>query len=502
MFKWITKLAGDSSEREVRKLGGDVDDINALESEYQALSADELRDKTTEFRGRFLAGETLDDLLPEAFAAVREASRRAIGKRHYDVQLIAGAVLHSGRIAEMKTGEGKTLVATLPLYLSALEGKGAHLVTPNDYLSRLGGGWMGPVYHALGLKVGVIAHEFGGVYDPDFSDPAQHADERLNHWLPVPRRQAYEADITYGTNNEFGFDYLRDNMQWDSSGKVQRELHYAIVDEVDNILIDEARTPLIISGPAEEANQLYEVFARVVRQLTGAPKPPDDEDEPPDADVIVDEKYRVVTPSDEGIDHVEQLLARVQGLNFTGSVYDPQNLQLTHYLDNALKAQFLFQRDDQYIVNAEGEIVIVDEFTGRSDAGSPLLRRSAPGDRSEGGRAHPARERHAGPHHLPELLPDVREAGGHDRHRLDRAGRVPEDLQPRRRVGADAHADDSQRRRRSGLQDRVRQVRRRHRRDPGAAQARSAGAGRHHVRREVRAPARAARPTRVSRTRY
>jgi preprotein translocase subunit SecA len=365
MFNWISKLAGDSSEREVRKLGGDVDEVNALESEYEALSPDELRDKTTEFRGRFLAGETLDDLLPEAFAAVREASRRAIGKRHYDVQLIAGAVLHSGRIAEMKTGEGKTLVATLPLYLNALEGKGAHLVTPNDYLSRLGGGWMGPVYHALGLKVGVIAHEFAGVYDPDFSDPAQHADERLNHWLPVPRGQAYEADITYGTNNEFGFDYLRDNMQWDSSGKVQRELHYAIVDEVDNILIDEARTPLIISGPAEEANQLYEVFARVVRQLTGAPKPVDDEDELPDADIIVDEKYRVVTPSDDGIDHVEQLLAGVQGLNFTGSVYDPQNLQLTHYLDNALKAQFLFQRDDQYIVNEEGEIVIVDEFTGR-----------------------------------------------------------------------------------------------------------------------------------------
>src|SRR5690242_17290217 len=185
MFKWISKLAGDSSEREVRKLGGDVDEINALESEYQALSTDELRDKTTEFRGRFLAGETLDDLLPEAFAAVREASRRAIGKRHYDVQLIAGAVLHSGRIAEMKTGEGKTLVATLPLYLNALEGKGAHLVTPNDYLSRLGGGWMGPVYHALGLKVGVIAHEFAGIYDPDFDDPAQHADERLNHSLPV-----------------------------------------------------------------------------------------------------------------------------------------------------------------------------------------------------------------------------------------------------------------------------------------------------------------------------
>src|SRR5262245_24887250 len=222
MLKWLTKLGGDPSEREIKKLQPYLAQMNALEEDYKALSDDALRDKTTEFRGRFLAGESLDDLLPEAFAAVREASRRAIGKRHYDVQLIAGAVLHSGRIAEMKTGEGKTLVATLPLYLNALEGKGAHLVTPNDYLSRLGGGWMGPVYHALGLKVGFIAHEFGGIYDPDFYDPAQHADERLNHWLPVPRRQAYEADITYGTNNEFGFDYLRDNMQWDSSGKVQR----------------------------------------------------------------------------------------------------------------------------------------------------------------------------------------------------------------------------------------------------------------------------------------
>jgi preprotein translocase subunit SecA len=365
MFSWLSKLAGDPSEREVRKLAPEVERINALEPEYKALSADELRDKTTGFRGRFLAGETLEDLLPEAFAAVREAARRTIGKRHYDVQLIAGAVLHSGRIAEMKTGEGKTLVATLTLYLNALEGKGAHLVTPNDYLSRLGGGWMGPIYHALGLNVGVIAHEFAALYDPSFNDPAQHADERLNHWQPVVRRQAYEADITYGTNNEFGFDYLRDNMVWDAAQKVQRELHYAIVDEVDNILVDEARTPLIISGPAEEANQLYQVFAGVVRSLGWAAKPADDEEDPPDADVIVDEKYRVVSPTDRGIDRIEHLLARVQGLNFSGSVYDPQNLQLTHYLDNALKAQLLFHRDDQYIVNEQGEIVIVDEFTGR-----------------------------------------------------------------------------------------------------------------------------------------
>src|SRR5205814_8851715 len=305
MFNWLTKLGGDSSEREIKKLRPLVDQVNALEAEYKALSDDALRDKTTEFRGRFLAGETLDDLLPEAFAAVREAARRTIGKRHYDVQLLAGAVLHSGRIAEMRTGEGKTLVATLPLYLNALEDKGAHLVTPNDYLSRLGGGWMGPVYEALGLSVGVISHEFAAVYDPNFADPLKHPDERLNHWRPVARRQAYEADITYGTNNEFGFDYLRDNMVWEPEQKAQRPLHYAIVDEVDNILIDEARTPLIISGPAEEANQLYTVFAMVAKNLVAMTKTEDDGEDNPDADVIIDEKYRVVTATERGIDKVE-----------------------------------------------------------------------------------------------------------------------------------------------------------------------------------------------------
>jgi preprotein translocase subunit SecA len=364
MFNWLTKLGGDPSEREVKKLRPLVDQVNVLEAEYKALSDDALRDKTTEFRGRVLAGEELDDLLPEAFAAVREAARRTIGKRHYDVQLLAGAVLHSGRIAEMRTGEGKTLVATLPLYLNALEDKGAHLVTPNDYLSRLGGGWMGPIYHALGLKVGVISHEFAAIYDPMFQDPLKHPDERLNHWRPVERRDAYMADITYGTNNEFGFDYLRDNMVWEPDRKSQRPLHYAIVDEVDNILVDEARTPLIISGPAEEANQLYGVLALVVKNLVAAPKPGDDEEPDPDADVIFDEKYRVVTPTERGIDKVESMLHRMNA-SFTGSIYDPQNIQLTHFLDNALKAQFLFHRDDQYITNPDGEIVIVDEFTGR-----------------------------------------------------------------------------------------------------------------------------------------
>ena len=367
MFNWLRKIGGDPSEREIKRLQPILAQINALEEDYQALSDEALRDKTAEFRGRFEEGESLDDLLPEAFAAVREAARRTIGKRHYDVQMLAGAVLHSGRIAEMKTGEGKTLVATLPLYLNAIAGKGAHLVTPNDYLSRLGGGWMGPVYSAVGLSVGVISHEVAALYDAEYADPLKHPDERLNHWRPVARRDAYQADITYGTNNEFGFDYLRDNMVWEPEQKVQRPLHYAIVDEVDNILVDEARTPLIISGPAEEANQLYGVFAVVVKNLVAVAKSQEDdknEDIDPNADVIFDEKFRVVTPTEGGIDKVESMLHRMNA-NFTGSIYDPQNAVLTHYLDNALKAQFLFHRDDQYIVNPDSEIVIVDEFTGR-----------------------------------------------------------------------------------------------------------------------------------------
>src|SRR5438876_5706862 len=367
MFNWLRKIGGDPSEREIKRLQPILAQINALEEDYQALSDEALRDKTAEFRGRFEEGESLDDLLPEAFAAARKAARRTIGKRHYDVQMLAGAVLHSGRIAEMRTGEGKTLVATLPLYLNAIEGKGAHLVTPNDYLSRLGGGWMGPVYTALGLTVGVISHELAAIYDAEYADPLKHPDERLNHWRPVARRDAYQADITYGTNNEFGFDYLRDNMVWEPEQKVQRPLHYAIVDEVDNILVDEARTPLIISGPAEEANQLYGVFAMVVKNLVAVAKSQEDdknEDIDPNADVIFDEKFRVVTPTERGIDKVESMLHQMNA-NFTGSIYDPQNAVLTHYLDNALKAQFLFHRDDQYIVNPDGEIVIVDEFTGR-----------------------------------------------------------------------------------------------------------------------------------------
>ncbi len=385
MLQTLTRLFTGGSDREVRRLRPIVEQINALEPAFERLSDEELRAKTVEFRRRLGvlpaegeakptpengrvpgapgAGrvETLDDLLPEAFAAVREAAKRTIGLRHFDVQLIGGIVLHQGKIAEMKTGEGKTLVASLPLYLNALLGRGCHLVTPNDYLSRVGGGWMGPVYHALGISVGVICQDpdqFSAIYDPTYVDPVDHGDDRLMHWRPVSRREAYLADITYGTNNEFGFDYLRDNMIWDLSQQRQRELYYAIVDEVDSILIDEARTPLIISGPAEEPPDTYYRFARIVAQLQE------------ERDYTVDLKMRSVMLTEEGIERVERLAG-------VDNIYDEQNYHLVRYLEQALRAHVLFRRDRDYVLvkdgrvlgegerNPDAEVVIVDEFTGR-----------------------------------------------------------------------------------------------------------------------------------------
>ncbi|HEY8489864.1 MAG TPA: preprotein translocase subunit SecA [Dehalococcoidia bacterium] len=341
MIKWLGKLIGDANEKELKKIVPVVERINALEPEVQRLSDAGLRAKTDEFKARLADGETLDDLLPEAFAVVREAGRRFVGMRHFDVQLIGGVVLHQGKIAEMKTGEGKTLVATLPLYLNALEGKGAHLVTVNDYLAKRDAQWMGPIYDALGLTVGVIQHDAAYLYSRDrVSDQPN-----LEHLAPVSRREAYAADITYGTNNEFGFDYLRDNMVTDVSQLVQRGLHYAIVDEVDNILIDEARTPLIISGPAEESTQWYYAFARVASRLQE------------EADYTIDHKTRTVTLTEAGIARVERAL----GIH---NLYDPQNYRLTRYLDAALKAHALYKRDRDYVVK-DGEVIIVDEFTGR-----------------------------------------------------------------------------------------------------------------------------------------
>src|SRR6266568_7652111 len=337
----LSKVLGDPNAREVKRHLERVADISELEPLIEKLSDDELRAKTAELRQRLENGEALDDLLVEAFAVVREAARRTIGLRHFDVQCVGGLVLHQGKIAEMKTGEGKTLVATLPLYLNALEGKGAHLVTVNDYLARRDVQWMGPVFHYLGLSVASIIHDRSFLFDPAFIPK----DYRYLHLRDVERRAAYRADITYGTNNEFGFDYLRDNMKFSLDEYVQRELHYAIVDEVDNILIDEARTPLIISGPAEEATDRYYQFARIVKDLHH------------EQDYIVDEKLKAVSLTEDGIAKVERL-ANVE------NIYDEQNYTLAHYLDNAMKAEIIFRNDRDYIVE-NGQVIIIDEFTGR-----------------------------------------------------------------------------------------------------------------------------------------
>lgn len=369
MLNWLKKLVGDTNEKAVRQIQPRVDAINALEPEYQALSDAALAAKTEEFKVRLAEGETLDDLLPEAFAVVRETARRTVGLRHYDVQCIGGIVLHEGKIAEMKTGEGKTLVATLPLYLNALVGKGAHLITVNDYLAKVGAGWMAPIYHFLGLQVGFIAHDQSAVYDPTYIDEkANPEDQRLVHWRPVKRHEAYAADITYGTNNEFGFDYLRDNMAYEKSQMAQRELHFAIVDEVDNILIDEARTPLIISGPAQKSSDLYRQMSGLVkglRRCTVTPKQVKDEGIEPDGHFFIEERTKSITLTEQGIEELERRLRIPED----ESLYDAHHYEKTHYVENALKAQFIFQKDKDYMISEQNEIVIVDEFTGRAMPG-------------------------------------------------------------------------------------------------------------------------------------
>jgi len=369
VFKFIKSLLGEGSEKELRRIAPIVDKINALEPTMERCSDAELAAYTPRFKARLAAGESLDALLPEAFAVVRETSKRLIGQRHYDVQLIGGITLHTGRIAEMRTGEGKTLVATLPLYLNALTGKGVHLVTVNDYLVRVGAGWMAPIFHMLGLTVAVIAHDFSAIFDPNYTDAdAATDDRRLVHWRPSTRREAYHADITYCTNSEIGFDYLRDNMVFEEQQLVQRTLNYAIVDEIDNILIDEARTPLIISGPAQESSQEYKRFAQLVRNLKLSSVTPDqvkkDEIEP-DGDFMVDPRSKAIQMTEEGILKVERLLRIPSDEN----LYDPKYFALTHYLENALRAQFVYHRDKDYMVEGDGEVIIVDEFTGRKMPG-------------------------------------------------------------------------------------------------------------------------------------
>ena len=341
MFK---KVLGDPQAKTIKRLRRRVKDINALEDQYKKLTDKQLRGKTAEFKKR-LKKESLDAILPEAFSAVREAAGRSLGQRHFDVQMMGGIVLHEGNIAEMKTGEGKTLVSTLPLYLNSLTEKGAHFVTVNDYLARIGAGWMGPVYDALGVSVGVIIPDQSFMYDPTFVDDS-HEDKRFQHLRPCSRREAYAADVTYSTNNELGFDYLRDNMVREVDQLRQRPLHFAIVDEADSILIDEARTPLIISAPSVTSGTAYAQFAKVVRQLNK------------DDDYETDEKRKTVILTDQGVEKIEKALS-------LDNLYGPGNIRTIYHLQQALKAQALFKLDKDYVVTKDGEVVIVDEFTGR-----------------------------------------------------------------------------------------------------------------------------------------
>ncbi|MGD8582984.1 MAG: preprotein translocase subunit SecA, partial [Gammaproteobacteria bacterium] len=339
-----SKIFGSRNDRIIKRHGKTVQIINQLEPEFEALTDEQLAAKTLEFRQRHTDGESLDQLLPEAFAAVREAGKRVLNMRHFDVQLIGGMVLHSGKISEMRTGEGKTLVATLAAYLNAIPGKGVHVVTVNDYLASRDAAWMGRLYNFLGLTTGVSL-------------------SGLDH---AAKKQAYAADITYGTNNEFGFDYLRDNMAFTLEDKVQRELNFAIVDEVDSILIDEARTPLIISGAVDDSSELHLHFKDIVKRLErGEMK---EKDEPEEGDFTIDEKHRAVHITEQGHQRVEEILIAENILPANESLYSAKNINLLHYLNAALRADALFERDVHYIVK-DNQVVIVDEFTGRTMPG-------------------------------------------------------------------------------------------------------------------------------------
>jgi preprotein translocase subunit SecA len=353
-------LLGDENTAAYKRAEPVVARVNALEGATKSLSDEELRAKTGDFKKRLADGELLDKLAPEAFAAVREASRRTLGQRHFDVQLIGGMILHNGDIAEMRTGEGKTLVATLPAYLNALTGKGVHVITVNDYLSRRDAVWMGQVYHALGLSVGVLNHESSFLYDPTHATDDKERDELgafkvMHDFLkPCTRHEAYAADITYGTNNEYGFDYLRDNLEYEPGSLRQRlpkdgGYHFAIVDEIDSILIDEARTPLIISAPVSDAEALYERFAKIAETLV------------PEEDYVVDEKHKQISLTDSGIEKAQKILD-------IGNIYTDAGIKYVHHLETAVRAKALFARDKEYVVK-DGTVVIVDEFTGRLQPG-------------------------------------------------------------------------------------------------------------------------------------
>ena len=343
--KFLKRILGDPQASTIKRMRKHIKEISALEPKFQKMSDKKLREQTAEFKKRLEKGETLNQLLPEAFAAVREATVRTLKQRHFDVQLIGAMVLHEGKVAEMKTGEGKTHTAALALYLNALEGKGVHLVTVNDYLAQRDAGWMGQIYNFLGLSIGVIIPDESYVFDPTYTNK-NHFDERFRHLRPATRQEAYQADITYGTNNEYGFDYLRDHMVRETDQLRQRPLHYSIVDEVDSILIDEARTPLIISAPATASGAAYQQFSKVVRQLKETEH------------FEKDEKRRSVVLTDKGVELIEKVL----GIK---NLYSTDNLRTIYHLEQSLRAQALFNRDKDYVVTKDGEIVIVDDFTGR-----------------------------------------------------------------------------------------------------------------------------------------
>lgn len=359
MFKFFNKLVGDSNEKALTLIQPIVAEINSLESQFEKLTDEELKGVTADYRARYNGGETLEDILPEAFAAVREASRRTVGMRPFDVQMIGGIVLHQGRVAEMRTGEGKTLVATLPAYLNAISGNGAHVITVNDYLAKLHAGWMGNIHHALGITVGCLQNDSSWVFNPDAPLPAhtetEHDEDDADAAPPIrlpednfqsgTKKEAYACDITYGTNNEFGFDYLRDNMVEESDRRVQRSRSYAIVDEVDSILIDEARTPLIISGPAKEQGQEYRKFAVLAKRLS------------PDVHFEIEDKRKTIVLTEEGIVAIERDLK-------IDNLYGVENDVLSHFTENAIRAEHVYANDREYVVQGQ-EVVLVDEFTGR-----------------------------------------------------------------------------------------------------------------------------------------
>ncbi len=379
-MSFLEKFFGNANEKYIRGLDPIVQKINSLEADFANLSPEQIKEKVKELKKRLSEGASLDDILPEMFALTREASKRTLNQRHFDCQLIGGIVLHQGKIAEMKTGEGKTLTATLPLALNALSGKGCHLVTVNDYLSRRDTVWMGQIYDALGLSVACLNHDQSFIYDSTYRKEEDEKRDKMGGFLivedflrPCTRKEAYEADITYGTNNEFGFDYLRDNMVYDFNHKAQRGFNFAIVDEVDSILIDEARTPLIISAPDEESSKWYQEFSRIIPKLKK------------EEDFEVDEKFKAVTLTEKGIDKVESILNM-------DNIYDERGSKYLHHLEQALKAEILFKKERDYIVK-NGEVIIIDQFTGRM----------MPGRRWSGG-LHQAIEAKEGVRIMPESI--------------------------------------------------------------------------------------------------